>query len=1046
MDRNYYELKQKLEELGYNNKLPFDAIPLVECLLADLLQTTRSLQHYMELSKDALNQRDNLVMEAEPYKYDNARLIEENNKFHKEMMEVKEENIRISKQSKRKIKNLNDELVKKDELINRLQHDLRDLSLRGLCAGTQSSRNKSRRKDAGDDVSKICSCTDSKCNKDDEINNLKTTIERLQKHIDSYVEEITLLKAQVDNRDSEIIRLNMVMEGGRPPLKIPRVIVENNDEELEGEIKLLKAAHETTKRQLAESLQKQHEAMMKALNLADKNKELNDEIKKVDALALRVEEDCNKRITTLVNEVKSLRDQLEKANTKYAALEKERAQNRTHESGTSVNKLRESLNNALQEKHKLQDEVEELRESNKALCDKVTALESDSKDCLNNSLEKHKSECPSINDMQTLLESERSKYEKYMADVQEKLSGTMSFLNTHLKKCKGETDDKNTHENAYVRDMHVKLCESEQKILMLKKDNDELKYKLISQDSNHKQNYKDIISQLNAENAELSKENIDLIQKLNCYKNAHSDRDDERTDYLKRDIQRLKKEIEKLTSDSQTLRRDKHEYNLRCKESVEIIEKYKRDLAMKQKEIEQLQEENASYKMSHRTGRASAEHLREECNFLRQQIKKMQTDVIKEKTMASQIKNIQMETERSSNEIQNELLALQKKISIANDTIDSLKQNCYQLESEISSLRSEKSNMIDNIKRVDQERDKLVMELDNKAELNSVLEQKLNSQNFEINKLENEVAELRRTLNTSKLKDHKIVDSEAQIRFLNGEISRITHQYDNAVMENKHLQNSLADANGKLKLTKIEYEKSRKEVAELRQQLQHYVAEIRRIEELLSQKEAERSDMLEHFASLSVEANILENTNHSLESESASKSLQLQNYVIKIQELESKLFDKESLIETQSSRIADMLCKIGTLEKEVKLVTEEKIMLEQNVAHLKQMYNSKNVTEHKQAEHTDSELTLYENKIKSLSKTKYQFEAENVHIKGSLETAEKLLSDARKEVIELKLALQDATAETQALKERINRMSSREIEEHEVGCLLRSVFIFFFIK
>lgn len=193
--------------------------------------------------------------------------------------------------------------------------------------------------------------------------------------------------------------------------------------------------------------------------------------------------------------------------------------------------------------------------------------------------------------------------------------------------------------------------------------------------------------------------------------------------------------------------------------------------------------------------------------------------------------------------------------------------------------------------------------------------------------------------------------------------------------------------------------------------------------------------MLEQFASLSVEANILENTNHSLENESASKSVQLQSYINRIQSIEAMLIDKDSIIDNQSSTIASMRSKIIALEKEVKLINEEKAILEQNVSYLKQMCSNLQ-RDHATAMSTglkdsDSELKLYENRIKSFVKTKENLEVERDELKKKLSTTEKLLTNARKEVVELKLVLQDATSETKSLQENVNRLSRRESENHE---------------
>lgn len=1056
MGEAYFTLKRKLEDLGYNIPLPIDAVPLVECVLADLLQTTRSLQHYMDLSKEALMQRDSLMMEAEPYKCDNAKLIQENNRLHKEIMKLTEENLKLSKESKRKVKSLSEELIRKDSTISKLQHDLRDLSLRGLCAETLSTRNKSKRRGGdgeGSSLSKICLCSErrSSCS-DKDLIELTHKIHSLEEKNEAYCDEIMVLKNQVEHRDDEIIRLNMLLEGGRPITAISRDCCNMSSNEklqkLMKELRELESTNELLRKEFDNSLEKQHEAMLRALSLADRNKSLQEEVQKVDTLALKVEEDCNKRLSAMMSEAKGLQKTIEGLEWRNSELEKQISEQQSNKESTpKLNKLQEELRLALKENETLHKEIKDLVDINKSLQNKIPILPptsqsnefSDKYGNVNN-----KMYCPTKNELQTLLREERNRYEVLVTNVQEKMTEIMNTFNKQLLKCKDRDSPKwnNSKENAFIRDLHTKLCECEQKILMLRKENNELKRKTYYVEENSKQNYKDVISQLNVENAELSKENISLSKQLSQYKNLNTTRPSDRGDGYRNDNQKLKDQISELMNEIHLLKKDKHEYNLRYKQALELSEKLKMDLVFKQKEIEHLEEENCSYKMTSRNGKASTEHLKDECNFLREQLRKMQSDVIKEKTLSSQIKNIQMESERSGNELQNELLSVQKKLSLSNDTIESLERKCKDLQSEIMSLRNDKSNLMDNIRKVDQERDKLVMELDHKTESMCMLEQKMKSHTYEMSKLENEISDLKRKLNSNKVSEHKLADHETQITFLNGEILRLTKQYDTAVMENKHLQNSLADANGALKLTKIEYDKSRKEVEGLKQQLQHYVAEIRRIEELLSQKEAERSDMLEHFASLSVEANILENTNHSLESESASKSMQLQNYTSKIQGLEEKLLDKDNIIDAQASRIAAMQCKINSLENEVKLIFEEKSILEQNISYLKQMCNnlqSESSNTIRGMNEVDSELKHYETRIKSLSNRKTKLEVENEEMKKNLATTEKLLSNARKEIVELKLVLQDATSETKSLQESVNRLSRRDEDHHEV------IYIYFLI-
>lgn len=66
---------------------------------------------------------------------------------------------------------------------------------------------------------------------------------------------------------------------------------------------------------------------------------------------------------------------------------------------------------------------------------------------------------------------------------------------------------------------------------------------------------------------------------------------------------------------------------------------------------------------------------------------------------------------------------------------------------------------------------------------------------------------------------------------------------------------------------------SEKEVNRLKNQLQQYVQEVQKAEELLYRKEEEREEMLQHYKSLSQDALALEGNNQSLETEAADARL-----------------------------------------------------------------------------------------------------------------------------------------------------------------------------
>lgn len=72
-------------------------------------------------------------------------------------------------------------------------------------------------------------------------------------------------------------------------------------------------------------------------------------------------------------------------------------------------------------------------------------------------------------------------------------------------------------------------------------------------------------------------------------------------------------------------------------------------------------------------------------------------------------------------------------------------------------------------------------------------------------------------------------------------------------------------------------------------------------------QENERTEMLNHFRSLSLEATVLENNNHSLESEAAEARGALQTAKDQLLDLERQLADKDSLIRGYETQVDHFL-------------------------------------------------------------------------------------------------------------------------------------------
>lgn len=53
----YRTVRKRLDSLGYQQALSLDALPLIERLLADLIQTTESLKHFKTVAQENIEVR-----------------------------------------------------------------------------------------------------------------------------------------------------------------------------------------------------------------------------------------------------------------------------------------------------------------------------------------------------------------------------------------------------------------------------------------------------------------------------------------------------------------------------------------------------------------------------------------------------------------------------------------------------------------------------------------------------------------------------------------------------------------------------------------------------------------------------------------------------------------------------------------------------------------------------------------------------------------------------------------------------------------------------
>lgn len=135
------------------------------------------------------------------------------------------------------------------------------------------------------------------------------------------------------------------------------------------EVKILQQAKINLEQQLREALDKQHDAMSKAMKLADRNEELEKELRDIDHIALAVEADCNSTVKENNRRVSNLQEKSEKMSTQVRELEAN-----LMEEKRSSQELRAEFEACKIEKRNIQRTLDSTVEDKKKLTDRINQL------------------------------------------------------------------------------------------------------------------------------------------------------------------------------------------------------------------------------------------------------------------------------------------------------------------------------------------------------------------------------------------------------------------------------------------------------------------------------------------------------------------------------------------------------------------------------------------------------------------------------------------------------------------------------------------------
>ncbi|XP_024890423.1 centrosomal protein of 135 kDa-like isoform X2 [Temnothorax curvispinosus] len=772
----YRTVRKHLDNLGYKQALSLDALPLIEALLADLVQTTDSLEHFKAVARENVEACSQLQLTVDPYKCDNARLVRECNQLHSDLIETKEAHQKQVKDLKRQIYKLececNDLQLASSRNIYKIKEleaesaakSKKILELQGKCLKptvinvgfaakkrpsfplrrpvleaepmpkARSSGSLPKLSSVDPKIIDVISMADHK------MNCLSQEVTKLRADLLLQTDTIETLEKQLTTKEREIIRLRKMLEDGHSYVPVGRDCTCRKMEKKAGvtygdgteinEVRILQQAKLELEQQLKESLNKQHDAMSQAMKLAARNEELEKELRDIDHVALAVEADCNSTVKENNRRVCRLQGKLEDVMMQVHVLERELTVERRE-----VQELRADLEACRLEKRNVQRTLESTLDEKKQMSDRINQL----------TVIAHKNNNSEKCDMDYQTAAREIIIDTNNFDVQKRIDEAnlkIASLQHTIQRLEMERDH---YRKEYIN------CRDEQRRTFDKDNADlwaqvcELKRELIDKEQ--------VLSKMHQEKEELCHEKEDLEARLQTYKGQQrqmcipcrscslckpvricscasgspiSTGDISATKAM---LERLERERDTARADVERLieERDALRERLKMMSDTHVCEqlRLKESLVEAENRLKHMEKERQDLLVTQGTRRAALNGLEDQLGDVQEELRRTKQELMAQRTQYFQLRTLQDQTDQALGDAQGQLSRAESDLNKAMDRNRSMEQQQVQLNDQIKELKQEINTLRSSMTLLDQEKDRLLMALDEKTEKIAALEREL---------------------------------------------------------------------------------------------------------------------------------------------------------------------------------------------------------------------------------------------------------------------------------------------------------------------------------
>ncbi|XP_055902694.1 centrosomal protein of 135 kDa [Eupeodes corollae] len=958
VDCIYNNLRQKLDVLGYTQPLPLAAITLVGALFEDLVKTTESLRDSKLKICNLLEEKSCWELDVEPYKCDNSRLLAECNQLHLELIKQKEDSEEKICDLNQRIRNLECDKNYLDEHCQHLQAQIKAFILKSI--DSNSVKN----------------------NKNGVNMNKKPFVSTVRSG--EFIPNAFSENASIKCTKCSVGFCKQFSAGSANPSapEVQMEKLENNIKDLNDQVAFYKKKIESRDREI---------------------RRLNELLAGGRPPAALAKDCCYKDIGTLSEDVELLQrekseslckireyqDKMHEAMQRAMDLEgkNKKLQRELDELKEAALAIESQANTEIAEREK---EIEDLKADLQRLKDKFETRDFSSAPSKSSAEEKR-----IFNERLNELTQRESELEL----ENEKLMKKNHKLKCRLTSCQKENVYKN------VQDDHK--CVDEERIrLKSERDFFQKEYLRMLGKAGSDKEIEFLQSQVKSKDDELR-----LLRSELCVRQQHpSARSDKSSNSecvqaivirAERERDVVKVELERIRNERDTLREKLQSFTLLQADSSQ---KYQEKIHELTNKITALECDNRDLNSARVPSQTQIVLLKEEIDGLKKKLFELQEENCKLKSSQNQLRLLQDQTERALSEYQNKLAAAEAQLESAESQLNNYGTNRDASRNEIETLKNEIASLKSTYVKMENEKDKIVAELDAKTEKVYQLEFDLKATKDKRNDLERQVKELERKLeflSTQSLKrDSELQDTSTESKSLRQQLAALKSSREQAIEENGRLSNDLAESQADIATLKRRLKDSEVEIERLKQQLKQYVQEVKKAEDLLLHKEKEREEMLDHYRSLSHDAVLLEGNNQSLEVEAAECKRQLCEAEDEIAALKKELATRKDIIDKLEAQIDTLKTQNTFLENQIEEAYDEQQLLKVDLAARKELCDKLDI----QRDKLNAEVFELNKIRKKLERDNEKLRAENDRTlngtKATADTFEDLLSKTRRELEE----------------------------------------------